>query len=357
VGPQLARKITTKLWRGFGWFVWFMLGLWTALAVFFTIPLPHWLTALLAVGVAALYISTVRERVFVEGMPPFHWRKLRRSLAALAVTGAMLVWFFVFVRPGPNYEWIPKHARMPHVEIDGDKVHVSNVRNFTWRSRTDFDPGYEEHTYDVSKLDSVYYVLSPIFGLDEVAHVWLCFDFSDGQHVAVSVEARLVQGRSFRFIGSMFRQAQLIYVIGDERDVVGLRGDTWGNEVRFFPLRIDKEHLRKLFLDVMERAHSLEEHPEFYNLFTNNCLNNVTYHLQRDLGRPFPSEFRLLLTGYSDRLLYEYGLIDTDLPFEKAHKAYRIDEWIRDSNTKLDDTFSRRLREKLREQGADKVPP
>jgi hypothetical protein len=86
----------------------------------------------------------------------------------------------------------------------------------------------------------------------------------------------------------------------------------------------------------------------------NNCLNNVTHHVRQLGGRPLPSDLRLLLTGFSDRLAYEYGFLDTDLPFEKAHQAYRIDEWMRD--TPLDDTFSRRLRETLRRQGADKAP-
>jgi hypothetical protein len=341
------------VWRGFGLLLWCLLGLWTALAVYFTVPLSPWLTAIPALGIGILYITTFRERILVDGQPRFHWRELRRTLAALAVTAVVAVWYFGFVRPDPNQHWIPKHARMPHVEIEGDKVHVKNVRNFTWRTRTDFDPIYDDRVYDVSLLDSVYFAISPIFQLEEVAHVWLCFGFSDGQHVAVSVEARLPQGGSFRFLGSMFRQFQLIYVIGDERDVVGLRGAVWQNEVRVYPARATKEAMRALFLDIMERAHSLEEHPEFYNLFTNNCLNNLTHQIRR-LGRPMPSEFRLILTGFSDRLAFEYGFLDTDLPFEKAREIYRVDQWMQ--NTELDESFSQRLRETLRRQGADKVP-
>jgi hypothetical protein len=354
VGIQQFRTIVASLWRGVGLFLWCLLGLWTALAVYFTIPLPAWLTVLLALGVGFLYITALREHVFVEGRPVFHWHKLRRSLAALTVTAVMLVWYFGFVRPDPNQDWIPKHARMPHVEIDGDKVHVRNVRNFTWRTRTDFTPEYDDRVYDVNALDAMYYAISPIFELDEVAHVWLGFSFADGQHVAVSVEARLPQGGSFRFLGSMFRQFQLIYVIGDERDVVGLRAAIWKNEVRIYPVRMTKERMRALFLDIMARAHSLEEHPEFYNLFMNNCLNNLTAHIRRLGIRPFPGELRLILTGFSDRLLFEYGFIDTDLPFEKARDAYRIDQWAQ--TTPLDEGFSQRLRETLKQQGADKIP-
>jgi hypothetical protein len=124
--------------------------------------------------------------------------------------------------------------------------------------------------------------------------------------------------------------------------------------VRFYPARTTPERMRALFLDMMERAHSLEEYPEFYNLFMNNCLNNITYHIRRMGGRPLPNELRLLLTGFSDWYAYKYGFLDTDLPFEKAREAYRIDECMRD--VPLDDNFSKRLREVLRRQGADRVP-
>jgi hypothetical protein len=351
---RLARKIVATLWRVVCVVSWCLLGLWTALALFYNAPLSPWLGAVLALGVAVVYAAALRERFFVWGRRGVPWREVRRSVAALAVTAAVAVWYFGFIKPDPNQDWIPKHARMPHVEVVGDKVHVSNVRNFTWRTPTDFTPAYYDRVYDVDTLRSMYYVLSPIHGLDEVAHVWVCFGFADGQDVAVSVEARLVKGSSFRLLGSMFRQFQLIYVIGDERDVVGLRGAVWENEVRFYPIRATKERMRAYFLDMMERAHSLEEHPEFYNLFANNCMNNITYHMRRLGFCSIPSELSLLLTGFSDRVFYDYGYIDTDLPFEKAHRAYRIDEWMR--STKLDETFSKRLRETLRRQGADKAP-
>ncbi|HZY89999.1 MAG TPA: DUF4105 domain-containing protein [Gemmataceae bacterium] len=354
MGVRLARRVVTALWRVVCVVSWCLLGLWAALALLYNVPLPLWAASLLALGVAALYASALRERFFVRGRQGIPWRDLRWSLAALAVTAAVAVWYFGFIKPNPNEDWIVKHSRMPHVEIVGDKVHISNVRNYTWRTPTDFTPGYEDRVFDVSALDSMYFALSPIFDLEPVAHVWVCFGFSDGQHVAVSVEARGVNGRPFGLFPSLFRQFQLIYVIGDERDVVGLRGVARKAAVRFYPVRTTKEGMRALFLDMMERAHSLEEHPEFYNLIANNCLNNVTHHVRRLGGPNTPSELRLLLTGFSDRLAFDYGFIDTDLPFEKAREAYRIDEWMQ--STTLDDTFSKRLRETLRRQGADKVP-
>jgi hypothetical protein len=354
MGVRLARRIVAALGRVIRVVSWCLLGLWTALALFYNAPLPPWAATTLALGVALLYGSAFRERLFVRGRQGAPWRESRRSLAALAVTAAVAAWYFGSMTPNPNEDWIPKHARMPHAEVVGDKVRVSNVRNYTWRTPSDYTPGYEDRVYDVGAISSVYYALSPIFDLEPVAHVWVCFGFADGQHVAVSVEARGVKGRPFGLLPSLFRQFQLIYVIGDERDVVGLRGVARQAAVRFYPARATPDAMRALFLDMMGRAHSLEEHPEFYNLLANNCLNNVTHHVRRLGVRDMPSEVWLLLTGFSDRYAYDYGFLDTDLPFEKAREAYRIDGWMRD--TPLDETFSERLRKVLRRQGADKVP-
>jgi hypothetical protein len=355
LGMKLARKIVAISWRVVCVVSWCLLGLWTALAMFFNIPLSFWPATILAVAIVALDITALRERSLFRAWKGTSWREVRLSVTALTVTAVVAIWYLGFVTPNPNEDWITKHARMPHVEIVGDKVYVNNVRDFIWRTESDFTPGYRDRVYDVNAISSMYFVLSPIFDLEPVAHVWVGFGFSDGQHVAISVEARGVKGRPFGLFRSMFRQFQLIYVVGEERDVIGMRGTGRQAEVRFYPVRTTPERMRFLFLDMMQRAHSLEEHPEFYNLFTNNCMNNVTDHVRRLGGRPLPCDLRLLLTGFSDRLAYEYGFLDTDLPFERAHQAFRIDEWVR--QTPLDDSFSERLREILRQQGADNVPP
>jgi hypothetical protein len=302
----------------------------------------------LALGIAGLYVVALRERFYVRGRG-IPWRELRRSMAALAVTAVVAVWYFGFVTPKPNEEWTPQHDRMPVVTIEGDKVRVSNVRNFTWRTATDFTPGYYDRTYDLNALNSMYYVISPIFDLHAVAHVWVSFGFSDGQFVSISVEARGVKERPYGLFRSMFRQFQLIYVVGDERDIVGLRGNIWQNEVRFYPANTTDERKRALFVDMLKRADALGKHPEFYHLITNNCMNNITYHVHRLRGRPLPNDLMLLFTGFSDQAAYDYGFLDTaGLPFDQAREAYRIDEWMRD--TPLDETFSQRLRENLARQ-------
>ncbi|MEI7688396.1 MAG: DUF4105 domain-containing protein [Planctomycetota bacterium] len=329
-------KSLVSLGRALGLMAWTLLGLWTALAVFFTAPVPSWAATTLALAVMGWHL--------------YAWRHLFRSLAALAVCAVVIVWF-CSMTPDANQVWAPEQARMPIVKIEGDKVHVANVRDFRWHSRTEFTEGFYDRVYDMNAINSVYYVVVPLAQLDGVAHVFLCFGFTDGQHVAISVEGRRVKDRPYRVIASMFHQYQLIYVIGDERDVVGVRGSVWGQPVRFYPATSTPERKRALFLDMMQRAHSLEEHPEYYNLITNNCMNNITDHI-RALGyRPLPPDWRLLLTGFSDRAAFDLGYFDTDLSFENARIAFRIDEWMR--TAPLDEQFSARLRENLARQVAE----
>jgi hypothetical protein len=347
---KTVRAIASKAWGVVRACAWWGLGLWTSLAVFFTVTSWTWLAVVLAAAVAGIYGSTRREQIRLGNWFRLPWSAKWRSTAALAVTAIVAVYYFGFVTPGPDLDWAPEQARVPHVEIKGDKIHVGNVRNFTWHTATDFTPGYYNHVYDLNALDSVFYVVASMPAWEGVAHVFVCFSFSDGQHVAISVEGRRVKGQPYRLIPSMFRQFQLIYVVGDERDVVGLRGAIWKKPVYFYPVRTTPERKRAIFLDMLERAHSLEERPEFYHLITNNCMNNITYHLRRLGGRPLPFDLQVLLTGLSDRVFYYLGYIDTDLPFAKARQAFRVDQWMQ--QTPLDENFSKRLRETLRKQEA-----
>jgi hypothetical protein len=319
-------------------FTWVMLGLWTAMALFFTAPWPQWVSALAAAGVAALYVRALKR--------PYYVRRYS-FLGAVASFALVLTWYFGFVDPDPNRDWAPYHSVKANIEINGDKIRVRNVRNFTWRSPTDFTKGFYEREYDLSLINSMYYIVVPLNGMDFVAHVFVSFGFSDGKALAISVEGRREVNLPYQIIPSMFRQFQLIYAVGDERDMIGLRGAVWKHPVRFYPAKASPEIIRAIFVDMLERAQSLEEKPEFYNLFFNNCMNNISHHLRRLSGRSVPSDLSLLLTGLSDQVAYSYGFIDTDLPFPVAREVFRVDDWMR--TTPLDDKFSERLRAHLKE--------
>jgi hypothetical protein len=348
---SFVRRTASAIWRLGALVTWCGLGLWTALAVYFKVPLAPWLALALALSIMLLFLGANRERLHVWQLLRAPWQAKRRTVTALAVTALVAVGYFGFVTPDANQDWSPEQARMPIVKIAGDRASVSHVRNFTWRTATDYTPGFYDRVYDISKLDSMYYVVVPMPAFDGVAHVFVSFGFSDGQHVALSVEGRRRREQPYQLIPSLFRQYQLIYIIGDERDVIGLRGAVWKKPVYFYPARTTNERKRAIFVDMLRRAHELEDHPEFYNLLTNNCMNNITAHLRRLGGRPLPHDLSVLLTGMSDRVAYDFGYLDTDLPFAQARQAFRVDEWMR--QTPLDADFSRRLREQIAKQVAE----
>jgi hypothetical protein len=330
--------------------LWIAVGLWASLAAYFALPAPSWVAATCGLAISAVFVCGLIERV-PRNAPAGSWRGCRVKLSALGVAGLVAALFFAVVRPDPNWDWAPEHARQPRVTFDGDLARIENVRNFTWRSTTDADERWETRTYDLSKLTRMFYVVVPLGGFEGTAHVFVCFDFADGQHVAVSIEARRRRGDTYRLIPSMFRRYQIACVVGDERDVVGLRGKIRGSPVRFFPAATNPDRARAIFRSMIVHADGLNDRPEFYHLITNNCMTNITRHI-RDLGgRPLPHDVALLLTGLSDRLAYQLGYIDTALPWDRAHEAFRVDDWMR--TTELDEGFASRLRGVLKQREAD----
>ena len=89
-----------------------------------------------------------------------------------------------------------------------------------------------------------------------------------------------------------------------------------------------------LFVDVMERVvKTLASRPEFYNVFTNNCTTNIAQHINHVAPGKVPGGIKILLTGHSDRLAYDLGLLDTALPFDEARRRAKVSDVARQSDS------------------------
>lgn len=261
----------------------------------------------------------------------------------LLLAGVALLVLLGRERPSHARAWRPEQAVLPHVTFQDSLVHVGNVRDFTFRSGEDFTPGYRDRTYDLRKLERVWFVLSP-FNPDwrGPAHSFVSFSFSDSQYVSVSVEARREMGEVYSPLGGALRRYELIYVIGEERDVIGLRAVTWNDPVYLYPVRATPEQARELFVRMMRRAQALERRPEFYNTFLNNCTTNILDPVDEIAPGRIPFGWEVVLPGYSDGLAHERGLLDTELPLEEARRRFRINE--RAQAAAGDPAFSARIR-------------
>lgn len=263
------------------------------------------------------------------------------SVLSLALLAGGVVW--ATTKPSHDRAWVPGQEVLPEVVFEDSLVRVRNVRSFAYRSADDFTPAYEDRTYDLRKIERVWFVLSPFAkGWRGPAHTFLSFSFSDSQHVAVSVEARREVGEEYSVWKGAARRYELMYVIGDERDLIGLRSAIWRDPVYLYPMRATPEQARELFVRMLRRAHQIERRPELYNTVTNNCTSNIVDAVNDFATRKIPTGIEVFLPGYSDRLAHERGLIDTDLPLEAARERFRVDERARAAFGAPD--FSQRIR-------------
>lgn len=225
------------------------------------------------------------------------------------------------IRPSNARDWRPEVAALPHATIRGDLVTVHNVRNFDYRTETDFTPRYDDRTFDLRQLDRVDLVAVYWMG-PAIAHVFLTFGVGD-DHLAISIEARKERGEGYSSLGGFFRQYEDVYL---------------------FRLRAPIENGRRVFLDYMRAINELRERPRFYNTLTTNCTNVILVHAHVNPGY-LPFSWKILLSGYAPEYVYEVGLLDGGLAFEALKRRSHIDAAARAADQAPD--FSRRIRAAL----------
>ncbi len=252
-------------------------------------------------------------------------KKRKFALALVVLIGVLLVMWFS-VRPSNDRDWSLDQAVLPSAEINENLVTIHNIRNFTYASTTSYTPAYYDRTFDLEKIRSVDYVFEPFSGGDASAHTFVTFGFEGDKYVSISIEIRKEKGEGFSALKGLFKQYELMYVIADEKDVIKLRSNYRKDRVYLYPIKTTKEKMRALFLDMVQRANYLRDHPEFYNTITDTCTTNIAKHVNKISPKRVPFSFKILLPGYSDRLVYDLGLIDTDLPFDEMRAKYLINE-------------------------------
>jgi hypothetical protein len=246
--------------------------------------------------------------------------------------------------PSGDRDWIPEQAVLPEASIEGPTVRVRNVRSFAYTARASFTPRYSDRTFDLDKLTSVWYVLTPFNeSWRGPAHSFVSFGFADSQFVAISVEARREPGETYDAFTGLFNRFELMYVIGDERDLIGQRAAFDSDRVYLYPVKANRDRMRAMFVAMLERANKLRTEPEFYNTITNNCTSNVVAHVNQVAPRTVPSGIKTILPGYTDEVAHRLGLIDTDLNLDLARERYLINARAR--RFLNDPQFSLRIRE------------
>jgi len=226
--------------------------------------------------------------------------------------------------PSNHRDWRPEQAVLAYARFEGDQVHVHNIRNCTYYTASDLEVDHYDKTFNLSRLESVDFIMVPFPDMPGVGHTMLSFGFGDGDHLCVSVEIRKEKGETYGPLKGFFRQYELIYIVGDERDLIGLRANHELNDVYVYRARATPEQAQALFLSVMQRVNKLVDEPEFYDTLANNCTTNIVRHINELSPERVPYDYRVLLPGYSDELAYELGLLDTDFSFEETKRRAKV---------------------------------
>ena len=329
---QVCLFLVRLLLLSVGWLVLLIGVAWGFGALWFDFPVST-----LSRPLAAVFaLSALAALAFVRP----HWR------AQLWVAGAiaLLALWWLTIRPSNTRDWQPEVAEAPYAEIDGDRVVIHNYRNFDYLSKTDFRPQWETKTVHLSNLRTVDFFTN-YWGSTLICHTFVSFDFGPEGYVCISIETRMTKGQAYSAIAGLYRQFELYYVIGDERDIVRLRTNYRLEDVYLYRLiPATPERSRALFLDYIKTANELHERPQWYNELTSNCTSNVRLHIKH-IGSAHPWDWQLLVNGSVDKHAYELGALDTSLPFTELKRLSHINARARAADR--DPAFSSRIRDGL----------
>ncbi len=225
---------------------------------------------------------------------------------------------------GPNRLWRPDLAIMPFAEFQDEDIVIKHVRNCRYRTETDYDVRHYDMRFALADVNRIDFIIVPFQNNSLLAHTMFSFGLRDGRHFIISVEARLDYGASYSPIRGITNKFELMYLIGDERDLIPLRTDARKVEVYLYPGRATPDQVQNLLVDMLERANQLQRVPENYDTINNNCTTNLVNHINKLRPGSIPADWRVLLPGHSDRLAYELGLLDVVEPFEIAREKARI---------------------------------
>jgi hypothetical protein len=327
-----ARKIGNYLLVSLLSIVIALMTAWAVLAIYYS-NLPG---EYLRISLSGLFgLATISAFVFLP-------KRGRTLVWFLAVFAGIIVWW-IQIPASNDRNWQRDVTATPYATIQGDEVTVHNIRNLNYRTETDFDVRYYDKTFDLKKLDSVD-LLAVYWMGDAIAHIMISFGFQGNDYIAFSIETRKEQGEDYSTIKGFFKQYELIYIVGDERDLIRVRTDYRNprEDVYLFRFKTDPERARKFFLEYVRQINFMKNKPEWYNTLTTNCTTNIIQHMRAFGGRA-RYNWKILLSGYAPQYAYEMGGIDRSMPFEELKKLGHINKKVQMIGN--DPQFSRKIRE------------
>jgi hypothetical protein len=322
-------------------------GLWVLLAL-----LTLWAVAALYFDVRISWLQVPLAAIYGLGMLAV-WMRVRRPWKEVitAIGFVLILGWWLSLKPSNDRDWQPGVAVLPFADITSSQVTIHNIRNCDYHTETNFDVHYYDRIFNLDALRTVDMYLVT-WGSPNIVHTMVSFGFTNGDYVCFSIETRKQKGQDYSAVKGLFRQFELTCIVADERDLVRLRTNyRQDEEARLYRVRMTPAQGRALFLDYLRLVNNLRDRPEWYNAITDNCTTAI--RTQRAASDRAPWDWRMLINGHLDELLYERGVIDTSLPFTELKQLSHINARARAADKAVD--FSQQIRKGL--PGMDEEPP
>jgi hypothetical protein len=326
--PPLWRRVAGVVGRGFALLLVVLVTGWAVAALYFDLLSGYSLRSVAASGYGIAMLGTLLA-----------FRGRGRGIAICAAGFVLVLAWWLTLKPSNDRTWQPDVAQTAWAEINGDHVTIHNVRNCDYRTEGDYTPRWETRSFDLSQIRGMD-IFFTYWGSPWIAHPIVSFQFGDHDYIAMSIETRKEVGEEYSAVRGFFRYYELIYTVSDERDVVRLRTNyRKGEETYLFHTLATPEHARITFLNYLKKINRIRNRPEWYNALTNNCTTNIATLA----GEP-QWDWRVLLNGHADEMLYERGDLATgNLSFAQLKEQAHINAAAKAAGD--DPDFSRRIRE------------
>lgn len=272
------------------------------------------------------------------------FRKTRKAVlpATFILFAGTFAWW-LSIAPSNDRVWTPDQQKLPWAETGHEQITVHNIRNCRYRSASDYTVAHYDKTWPLKSLEAIDFIVVPFTGFESAAHTFVSFRFGEKDFLSISIEVRKEEGESYGVIPAMFKQYEIMYVAVDERDAIQLRTHHHKDDVLIYPVKATADQREAMLLSMLHRMNKLKNEPEYYHTLANTCTSNLVDHVNLLVPGQIPFSWKTFLTGYSEELAYDLGMINTELGFEEARAKFRVND--RSLRFADDPDYSIRLRD------------
>lgn len=233
----------------------------------------------------------------------------RRAMLYLLFAVAGVIGYFVQLTPQDRFasvRWQAPWLNRPEAVRQADgRILFRNVRDFCYKSEDKYLVRYKDVIVDPAMAESIDLAISHWDDQEAVAHTMLRFNFKNAEPLVLSMETRIPEGKTQNAVSGLFKQYEIIPVVGTPEDLFDLRTKFRGEDFYLYRTCATPEQTRQTLWALFDR---LNRPAEFYNTLTSNCTTTLAEFADA-VGIDPLEDFRVLINGYSDQLMFELGFL------------------------------------------------